>query len=221
MPPAHDWTESARARVDGLIAISTEFYQRGWMWGTSGNLSVKLSDSPKRIAVTASGWSKGALTYDGIAIEPAADRDALRFLDGSPVPKPSAETCIHHAIYDAVPSAGAVLHVHTVAGTLLSMEGFSPAEGGTLEIDGLEMLKGWGLKPGQRAHVPIIPNWHELPRIAAAVQERTAAGANVPAVLVHGHGLTAWGKDLEQAKNHVEIGEFVFQVLWQQRLAGR
>ncbi len=213
-------TDHARRRVDELIRQARTFYARGWMWGTSGNLSVKLADSPMRIAVTASGRSKGDLAYEGIAIEPASARAEYPWL-ASPAPKPSAETCIHQAIYEAAPSAGAVLHVHTVAGTLLSMDGLPEREGGTLRIEGLEMLKGWGLKPGEAADVPVLPNWRELERIAAAVKERIAAGAGVPAFLVWGHGVTVWGKDQEQARNHLEIAEFVFQVVWEQRQARR
>ena len=29
--------------VDALIETAAEFYRRGWMWGTSGNLSVKVT----------------------------------------------------------------------------------------------------------------------------------------------------------------------------------
>lgn len=212
--------EAAQRKVDALIALARALYQRGWMWGTSGNLSVKLSDAPRRIAVTASGWSKGALTYDGIAVQPVEARREFAWLGEGAGAKPSAEACIHSAIYDAVPDAGAVLHVHTIAGTLMSLEGGAPDTGGTLEVAGLEMIKGWGLKAGDRALVPIVPNWPALERIAEEVTRRIREGANVPVALVYGHGLTAWGRDLEQAKNHVEIAEFIFQVLWQRRPYG-
>ncbi len=211
--------DAAQRQVDELVRLARVFYRRGWMWGTSGNLSVKLSDRPRRIAVTASGWSKGKLTYDGIAIEPAEARSELPWLPGSPAPKPSAETCIHRAIYDAAPDAGAVLHVHTVAGTLLSMHEAAEGQSGAIEVEGLEMLKGWGLRADQRARLPIVPNWPELDRIAGAVANQIAHGSNVPVILVYGHGTTAWGRDLEQAKNHLEIAEFIFQVLWQRHLA--
>ena len=32
----------AMAAIDGLIAAARSFYERGWMLGTSGNLSARL-----------------------------------------------------------------------------------------------------------------------------------------------------------------------------------
>ena len=32
----------AMANIDGLIAAARSFYERGWMLGTSGNLSARL-----------------------------------------------------------------------------------------------------------------------------------------------------------------------------------
>jgi len=44
-----------------LVEVATGFHRRGWMLGTSGNLSVVLEREPLRLAITASGLDKGAL----------------------------------------------------------------------------------------------------------------------------------------------------------------
>ena len=41
----------------------------------------------------------------------------------------------------------------------------------------------------------------------------------VPGFLIRGHGLTAWGKDIASAQQHIEGFEFLFQCAWQELLA--
>src|SRR6185436_16824451 len=99
-----------------LVDCGHQFYERRWMWGTAGNLSVRLKSNPLEIAITPSGLNKGHLT----------DGDLLTVKEGSGEPKhpkhliPSAETIIHQSIYKAVPGAGAVFHVHAMYATLIS-----------------------------------------------------------------------------------------------------
>lgn len=47
-----------------LIKVSTSFYQRGWMLGTSGNLSILIEENPLQFLITVSGKDKGELTED-------------------------------------------------------------------------------------------------------------------------------------------------------------
>src|SRR5271169_6905715 len=75
-----------------LCAIGREFYRRGWVFGTSGNFSARISDSPLRLAITSSGLDKGSLTPDGI-LEIDADATVVHG-DG----RPSAETSLHLVI---------------------------------------------------------------------------------------------------------------------------
>src|SRR5258708_6986968 len=49
-----------------LIEAGRDFYARGWMLGTSGNLSARLDSEPLLLAITASGAPKGALTPNHI-----------------------------------------------------------------------------------------------------------------------------------------------------------
>ena len=47
---------------ESLIYAATNFYQKGWMVGTAGNLSARLSDGS--FWITASGRPKGQLTSE-------------------------------------------------------------------------------------------------------------------------------------------------------------
>lgn len=217
----------AQERVDGLIALACDFYQRGWMWGTSGNLSVKLPsmadhDCPAELfAITGSGASKGALTYEGIVVLPESGRAGLPWLRTTWA-SPSAETAIHQSVYAGVPSAGAVLHVHTVASTALSLQAAAnvPSEVAHVDVTDLEMLKGWGIgwtKAGLRASIPVLANRESMQDLAAAFSALLTERPVVPLVLVAGHGMTVWGASLAEAKNRLEVAEFICKVLWEQR----
>src|SRR6185312_14756040 len=98
-----------------LIACAQQFYDRGWMWGTAGNLSVRLKGDPLTIAITPSGLNKGALSVDDLLTVEEGKKSA--HVRGH---TPSAETAIHLAIYKNIPDAHAAFHVHAMYATLLS-----------------------------------------------------------------------------------------------------
>ncbi|HVO30507.1 MAG TPA: methylthioribulose 1-phosphate dehydratase [bacterium] len=194
-----------------LAREAKRFADRGWMLGTAGNLSVLSGTSPLRFFITASGRDKGELTSDDVAFagdhgEPVADPERPN------APKPSAEAGLHARIYHLT-GAGAIFHVHTVSAVVMGERHFDE---GAVEVEGLEMLKGIGRGPeGDRVRIPIIANHQDM----AVLSERFAKNfhANTPGVIVGSHGLYAWGKDVLQARHHVEIFEWVFQYLVQAR----
>ena len=209
----------ARPLIDTLARTAATFYQREWMWGTSGNLSVKLASRPLTIAITGSGASKGELTYADLAIVPEEARASFPWL-GPARARPSTETAIHLAIYQSLPGAGAVYHVHTVASTLVSLPSKQREGLRSVAISGLEMLKGWDVdwKQGElKAEVPVLPNRPHMDELAEDFSRLLNQCTDIPAVLVAGHGVTVWGKTPSEAQNRLEIAEFLFQVLWNQR----
>ena len=214
----------AMAAIDGLIAAARAFHERGWMLGTSGNLSARLDSGPIAadgpvIAITGSGASKGALTYPDIAVLPEESRALLPAL-GAARRGPSAESAIHRTVYERLPEVGAVFHVHTVASTALSraaVEGGAPSP---VVVEGLEMLKGLGVswRDGVlRAELSVLANRADMGALAEEVGALLDGGAPLPALLVSGHGLTVWGATIEQARNCLEAAEFICEVLWSER----
>jgi methylthioribulose-1-phosphate dehydratase len=187
-----------------LVDLGRQFHARGWVLGTSGNFSAVLGASPLRLAITPSGADKGALSPEQLL-----EIDA----DGSVVAgrgRPSDETRLHLAVVKER-GAGAVLHTHSVWGTLLSTK---HAREGGLAIEQLEMLKGLaGVKTHEhREWLPIFENSQDLAALSGRVAEALASDPRAHGFLLRGHGLYTWGKDLDEARRHVEILEFLLEV---------
>ncbi|MFY9573768.1 MAG: methylthioribulose 1-phosphate dehydratase [Blastocatellia bacterium] len=196
--------EAASAIAAELAQIGRAFYARGWALGTSGNLSAVLSRDPLRLAITSSSVDKGELSAhhilqvddNGIVVQGAG--------------RPSAETLLHLAV-TRLRGAGAVLHTHSVWSNILS--GAYWKDRG-LSIEGFEMLKGLeGVSTHEhREWLPIIENSQDMTRLAKLVEETLTRHPEAHAFLLLRHGLYTWGKDLPEAKRHVEILEFLLEV---------
>jgi methylthioribulose-1-phosphate dehydratase len=193
--------------VDALREAGAYFWQRGWSLGTSSNYSVVVSRSPLELLVTASGKDKGRLKRGDFV---RVGRDGQPTVPGQP--RSSAETLLH-VVAAEQPGVGAVLHTHSIWATVLSDH---YAALGGLEISGFEMLKGLdGVSTHEHSQwVPIFENTQHIPDLAEQVRE---ALADPQRPLRHGylirrHGLYTWGRDLEEARRHIEIFEFLFEV---------
>jgi methylthioribulose-1-phosphate dehydratase len=108
-----------------------------------------------------------------------------------------------------------VLHTHSTWSTILSGE----SAAGDLTIEGYEMLKGLdGVRTHEhRERLPVIPNTQDWP---AAIEQVAAVLREYPAAhgfLIRRHGLYTWGRDLAEAKRHVEILEFLFEAMGRKR----
>jgi methylthioribulose-1-phosphate dehydratase len=207
--------------IEQLRAIGREFHARSWSLGTSSNYSVVVSRDPLRLLITASGKDKSALGRDDFVTVDAAGK----VVDGS-TRRSSAETLLHCLIAELLPGVGAVLHTHSVWSTLLS--GTDLARG-SLRIEGYEMLKGLeGIGTHDTVEeVPIFANGQDMPelsgRIRAAFSQSDWTRPGRPpghGFLLSRHGLYTWGRDLAEARRHVEIFEFLFECVARSRLLG-
>ena len=189
-----------------LVTAGRRFDQRGWVLGTSGNFSAVVSRDPLRLAITPSGASKGELAAEAIL---EVDEEG-RVLNGSP-DKPSAEALLHLEIVRHR-GAGAVLHTHSVWGTIASDR--HAAESG-ISIEGFEMLKGLeGIKTHEhREWIPVIENDQDMTRLARTVRELLTSQPACHAFLLRRHGMYTWGDTLAQAVRHVEIVEFLLETV--------
>jgi methylthioribulose-1-phosphate dehydratase len=193
-----------------LADVGRRFYARGWVLGTSGNFSAVVSRRPLRIAITPSAAHKGRLTGRELLV--VDDRGVPQVRAGRrKAARPSAETRLHLEIVRAR-GAGAVLHTHSVWGTMLS--DLHAADRG-LALEGYEMLKGLdGIGTHEhREWVPILENDQDMTRLAGAVRERLASEPAAHAFLLRGHGLYTWGATIDDAERHVEILEFLLEIL--------
>lgn len=184
----------------GEIAANVrELALAGWTPATSSNFSRRLDG--RHAAITVSGRDKGRLTEGDIMVVD---------LDGRPVAtghRPSAETLLHTQLYRRFPDIGCVLHTHSQAQTVASRL-FAGA--GHVRLEGYELLKAFH---GNTTHetaidVPVLANTQDMATLAAQVDalldEQTLWG-----YLIDGHGLYAWGRDMAEARRHLEAFEFL------------
>lgn len=187
-------------------------HARGWCDGTGGNFSCVLSREPLVLLMAPSGVDKGA-----VAPEALIQVDAQgQVVTGEG--RASAETLLHLEIV-ARTGAGAVLHTHSHAATLLSDwclgEG---SDAGALPLQGLEMLKGLAGIDSHRRRVtlPVLANDQDLARLSATAGP--LLGDAPHGLLIGGHGLYAWGRDLPEARRHLEILEWLLEQRWRRLL---
>lgn len=187
------------ACADALIDAGRYFDRRGWVPATGGNFSARLSSD--QLLITASGTHKGELQRDDLLV---AD------LDGRPqrsMRKASYETGLHTQLYRWDAGIGAVLHVHTVANTVLSRQLSQ------LSLRGYELQKllPGNPDPSEEVRLPVFDNDQDIARLAARIDAYLRATPGAPAYLIAGHGLYAWGATVAQARHRVEAVEFMLE----------
>ncbi len=188
-----------------LIKAARHFYQQGWMLGTAGNLSARLPDHS--FWITASGKSKGELVIDDfVRIYPDG-----RVEQPTKDSKPSAETAIHQVIYDLFPEAKSCYHVHSIEANLVSRFVQTDA----LPLPPLEMLKGLGVwEENPDCVMPVFANHLQVQQIADEIKVRfSKTTPQLPALLIRDHGVTVWGSSSVEARNYIELVEYIFRYM--------
>ncbi|WP_036666388.1 methylthioribulose 1-phosphate dehydratase [Paludibacterium yongneupense] len=191
--------------VEQLIAAAGDAARRGWIPATSGNFSVRIGE---RIAITRSGCDKSALRVQDMA--------QLALDDALPAGV-SAEAPLHLARYRADAAIGAILHVHAGSAALVSR--LSVARGHLL-LHGWELLKAFS---GIGSHdvtlrVPVFANAQDTAALARQIETELAsahATRLAPGYLLAGHGLYAWGRDVAEARRHLEAFDALLTLQWQ------
>ena len=199
-------TQGIEEIATGLAALARGFYTRGWLLGTSGNLSAVVQREPLRIAMSPSGVDKGELRPEQVL---SINEDAR--VVGQDGGKPSDESLLHIRIVKER-GAGAVLHTHSVWNTILS--DVYAADGG-LKIEGYEMLKGLqGVRTHEHAEwLPIVENSQDMTALADTIGETLNKHKDAHGFLLRRHGLYSWGDNLAEAKRHIEIIEFLLETI--------
>lgn len=193
--------DAGRLRVlaDELIVNIAELARAGWTPATSSNFSERLDE--RHAAITVSGRDKGRLTPEDIMVVD---------FDGRPVAtdlRPSAETLLHTRLYRRFPEVGCVLHTHSPVQTIASR---LYAAQGRVHLQGYELLKALH---GNTTHetaidLPVFPNTQDMTMLAAQV-DALLDKQPMWGYLIDGHGLYAWGRDMAEARRHLEAFEFL------------
>ncbi|TPW18169.1 MAG: methylthioribulose-1-phosphate dehydratase [Halothiobacillaceae bacterium] len=197
-----------------LAAAAGQFYQRGWMFGTAGNLSARVDPYPHQkessFWITTSGVPKGTLD-EGDFLEISCQSGHL--LREHPHHRPSAETSIHQVIYRLFPAATCCMHIHSINSALATQK--LAAESNSLPLPPLEMIKGFQIwEENPEITLPVFENHLNVPLIAQEIERRfTLHTPIVPALMIRRHGITVWGSSIQETFNRVELMEFILGYL--------
>ncbi|MEO8525763.1 MAG: aldolase [Caldimonas sp.] len=171
----------AALRVE-LCRVGRSLHARGYVHGTTGNISARLSDG---FLITATDASLGDLE-PGALVKVDTSGAAV-----STDARPSKTLALHGAIYAAEPEAGCIVHTHSTHLVLASLA--VPADEGRDDL--LPPITPYFvMKVG---HVPLLayrrPGDPETSRlVASAIDSARLRGAPIRAVMLSRLGPNVW-----------------------------
>ncbi|MDT2008150.1 aldolase [Rhodococcus opacus] len=172
------------ARVQ-IAETGASLFARGYVHGTTGNISVKLEDG---ILITPTDACLGRLEPDEIS---KVDLDG-EHVSGA---RPSKTVVLHRRIYASVPEAGCVIHTHSrelVAASLV-------------RTDTSDLLPAitpyFVMKVGRVPHIPYAAPGAQITadRVQTAIESAQAHGRAVRAVMLERLGPNVWESSLGRA----------------------
>lgn len=194
-----------RETLKEQIAETIRHYNaKGWSPATSTNYSFK--DDAGTIWVSRSGVDKSQFTPDDFI---TVDSTGMAIGDFVGV-KPSAETLIHCVLYELFPETKVILHSHSVYPVLISA-----VLGLQITFEGYEVQKGFD---GQTTHenavnIPILDNTQDMTAFKQTLINEVNRIQH-HSFIIRKHGTYAWGKNLFEAKRHLETLEYLCQCEW-------
>lgn len=177
-------SEETRLR-DEIVSIGRSLFDRCFTYGSTGNISAKLSNG--EILMTPTDASLG--TLEGSALSKFSAEGV--HIGGS---KPTKEAFLHQCMYCERIDAGAVVHLHSTHAVAVSLiEGLDPE-------DLLPPLTAYYvMRVGKLPLAPYFPPGDVA--LAEAVRERAKSSS---AVLLANHGPVVAGKTLKDAQYATE-----------------
>lgn len=182
-----------------IVAVCQRLYQRGFIAGTEGNVSVRLA--PDRVWITPSGCHKGMIRAEDLLLIDASGNVCLG--QG----RPSSETPMHLMLYRRRAEVQAVVHAHPPIATSLTVAGY---ELNTSLLP--EAVVALGAVPTVPYQMPTT--WEFGTVVSDAMQQAAAA-------LLENHGGVAVGASLQEAFNVMETVERAAQIFYLAHTLGR
>jgi len=183
---------------DDIVQIGRMMFEKGWIAGSDGNLSVRLDGG--RILATPTGVCKGRLATQDLIL---CDLEGNKLCGER---ERTSEMGMHLTIYNLRPDIRAIVHAHPPVAT-----GFAVA-GRALNLGLLpEVILGLGSVPLAEYGLPGTPALTEgmLPYIP-----------KYDALLMANHGAVAYGEDLYQAFGRMETVEHFARITLVAELLG-
>lgn len=188
--------EAKRAVVETGRRILTS----GLVVGTWGNVSTRVPGEPEVVAISPSGMDYMTITEEDVVLLDLTGQ----VIEGRR--KPSIETPLHMAVYQARPEVQGIVHVHSVYATAWAAAR-QPIPGA---LEDLVQIVGGEVRVSRYA----LPGTRELAAHAVeALEGRMAA-------LLANHGLIALGRDLPEALKTCQVVEKAAQALLYAKLLG-
>lgn len=183
---------------DRMAQIGRKVWQRGYVDGNGGNLTVRVGDN--LVLCTPTLKSKGELVADDMClVDMEGNQKAGKW-------KRTSEVMTHLAIMKATPKAKACCHAHPPHATAWAVAGMRPP---TCMIPEAEVFLGEiGMAEYQTPGTPAN---------ARAVGE---VAKDHMAILMINHGVITWGKDIEDAFWKMENTDAYCQTVWISTLLG-
>jgi L-fuculose-phosphate aldolase len=181
---------SPESICEAIVGICQRLYQRGFIVGTEGNVSVRVTTD--RIWITPSGHHKGMMRPEELLL---IDLEGQVHAGQG---RPSSETPMHLACYQSRDDIVSVVHAHPPIATAMTVAGWS------LATDLLpEAVIVLGDVPTVPYHLP--STWDFAHQVGQAIHHTNAA-------LLENHGAVAVGSSLQAAFNTMETIERAAQI---------
>lgn len=181
-----------------IIELGKRAYNRGFVASNDGNVSIKLST--ERFLITASGKSKGYLTYDDILL---CDMQG-NILEGTG--RASSEIRMHIMVYQERPDVQGIFHAHPIYGTTLAVAGIALDEPILVEV-----IVSIG-------KIPLVE--YGTPGTDALPDNIKKYVKNHEAFLLEKHGVLTLGADVETAYYRMETVEHFAKIFFNLKQLG-
>ncbi len=170
--------------LDHLCEVGNGFYDRGYSFGSTGNLSVRVGE---QIWITPTGKPLKGLTPAQLS---CVDLDGMSLNQN----RPSKELPFHLGIYRTRADAGAVVHLHSTHAVALSCLESLDAEQPLPPITPYYFMRV--------APLAVLPYFRPGSPQLAEVVERAAPAHN--SMLFRNHGMTCLGSSMNEAADRAE-----------------
>jgi methylthioribulose-1-phosphate dehydratase len=187
-----------------LVETIRLYNQKGWSPATSTNYSFRENN---QIWVTRSGVDKAQVAENDFITVNQLAQSVGEFAEVIP----SAETQIHCDIYQLFPDTQVILHSHGKYPVLSSSVQLD-----SIQFEGFEIQKGFA---SQKTHegtieIPIFDNHQEM-RFFSEQLEMRKSELEHSCFIIRKHGTYAWGKNLFEAKRHLETLDYLCECWWE------
>lgn len=186
--PAEDPLEifnsaEANALKEEILRVGRKLWQRQYVDGNGGNISVRLS--PHYVLCTPTLCSKGDLCREDLSL---VDLDNYQICGDRPQ---TSEILLHLEIYKAVPAAKSVIHCHPPYATAHAVAGVVPQG---------------NLVPEQEVFIgPVALAPYETPGTSAFAKTVLPYVKDHNTILLANHGIVCWADTVTHAEWYVEV----------------